>query len=106
MREKYIYRFAIQDSGINELATDKLAQMAEKILEQEMREKDDAIMKEAEGLGEEIERPGLEIGVWQGLEAGIGEVGIERRRGCRRAPSTVFLYIFIYTFCVLVEHFL
>ena len=55
VREKYIYRFALQDGGINELATDKLAQMAEKILEQEMREKDDAIMKEAEGLGEEID---------------------------------------------------
>lgn len=55
VREKYIYRFALQDGGINELATDKLAQMAEKILEQEMREKDDAIMKEAEGMGKELD---------------------------------------------------
>lgn len=54
VREKYIYRFAMQDGGINELATDKLAQMAEKILEQEKKETDDVIMKEAEEMGEEI----------------------------------------------------
>lgn len=45
VREKYIYKFALQGSGINELATDKLAQMAEKVLKQEKKETDDAMQK-------------------------------------------------------------
>ena len=36
----------------------------------------------------------------------MGRWAYNNVEGDRGAPSTVFLYIFIYTFCVLVEHFL
>lgn len=54
-REKYIYKFALQDGAINEFQTDKLAEMAEKILEQEKREKDEAFWAEAEEMGGKID---------------------------------------------------